>query len=165
MCSMDVDQTLDVLNSDLGLTENEQMIAGPILKEIKSRVGFMKDVGLNYLELSRSAATLSGGEAQRIRLATQIGSGLQGVLYVLDEPSIGLHQRDNDRLIATLKHLRDLHNTVIVVEHDEDTIRSADYLVDIGPGAGVKGGKVEAAGTPDEVAKNERFDYWSVSLW
>ncbi len=153
MCSMDVDQTLDVLSGDLGLTENEQMIAGPILKEIKSRVGFMKDVGLNYLELSRSAATLSGGEAQRIRLATQIGSGLQGVLYVLDEPSIGLHQRDNDRLIATLKHLRDLHNTVIVVEHDEDTIRSADYLVDIGPGAGVKGGEVVAAGTPDEVAK------------
>ena len=153
MCSMDVDQTLDVLSGDLGLTENEQMIAGPILKEIKSRVGFMKDVGLNYLELSRSAATLSGGEAQRIRLATQIGSGLQGVLYVLDEPSIGLHQRDNDRLIATLKHLRDLHNTVIVVEHDEDTIRAADYLVDIGPGAGVKGGEVVAAGTPDEVAK------------
>ena len=142
MCSMDVEQTLDVLSGDLGLTDNEQMIAGPILKEIKSRVGFMKDVGLNYLELSRSAATLSGGEAQRIRLATQIGSGLQGVLYVLDEPSIGLHQRDNDRLIATLKHLRDLHNTVIVVEHDEDTIRSADYLVDIGPGAGIKGGQV-----------------------
>ena len=153
MCSMDVDQTLDVLSSDLGLSENEQMIAGPILKEIKSRVGFMKDVGLNYLELSRSAATLSGGEAQRIRLATQIGSGLQGVLYVLDEPSIGLHQRDNDRLIATLKHLRDLHNTVIVVEHDEDTNRAADYLVDIGPGAGIKGGQVVAAGTPDEVAK------------
>lgn len=155
MCSMDVEQTLDVLNSDLGLNENEQMIAGPILKEIKARVGFMKDVGLNYLELSRSAATLSGGEAQRIRLATQIGSGLQGVLYVLDEPSIGLHQRDNDRLIATLKHLRDLHNTVIVVEHDEDTIRAADYLVDIGPGAGIKGGKVIAAGTPEEVAKNK----------
>ncbi|MCQ2570743.1 MAG: excinuclease ABC subunit UvrA [Candidatus Saccharibacteria bacterium] len=154
MCAMDVDQTLDVLNSDLGLTENEQMIAGPILKEIKSRVGFMKDVGLNYLELGRSAATLSGGEAQRIRLATQIGSGLQGVLYVLDEPSIGLHQRDNDRLIATLKHLRDLKNTVIVVEHDHDTIMEADYLVDIGPGAGVNGGKVIAAGTPDEVAKN-----------
>lgn len=155
MCSMDVEQTLDVLSSDLGLNENEQMIAGPILKEIKARVGFMKDVGLNYLELSRSAATLSGGEAQRIRLATQIGSGLQGVLYVLDEPSIGLHQRDNDRLIATLKHLRDLHNTVIVVEHDEDTIRAADYLVDIGPGAGIKGGKVIAAGTPEEVAKNK----------
>ena len=154
MCAMDVDQTLEVLNSDLGLTENEQKIAGPILKEIKARVGFMKDVGLNYLELGRSAATLSGGEAQRIRLATQIGSGLQGVLYVLDEPSIGLHQRDNDRLIATLKHLRDLKNTVIVVEHDHDTIMQADYLVDIGPGAGVNGGKVIAAGTPAEVAKD-----------
>ena len=154
MCAMDVEQTLEVLNSDLGLSENEQMIAGPILKEIKARVGFMKDVGLNYLELGRSAATLSGGEAQRIRLATQIGSGLQGVLYVLDEPSIGLHQRDNDRLIATLKHLRDLKNTVIVVEHDHDTIMQADYLVDIGPGAGINGGKVIAAGTPQEVAKN-----------
>ncbi len=153
MCAMDVDQTLKVLNSDLHLTENEELIAAPILKEIKARVGFMKDVGLNYLELGRSAATLSGGEAQRIRLATQIGSGLQGVLYVLDEPSIGLHQRDNDRLIATLKHLRDLKNTVIVVEHDHDTIMQADYLVDIGPGAGVNGGKVIAAGTPAEVAK------------
>ena len=155
MCSMDVDHTIAVLDSDLGLSENEMKIAAPILKEIRARVGFMKDVGLNYLELSRSAATLSGGEAQRIRLATQIGSGLQGVLYVLDEPSIGLHQRDNDRLIATLKHLRDLKNTVIVVEHDEDTIRQADYLIDIGPGAGVKGGRVIAAGTPDEVAKNK----------
>ena len=155
MCAMDVEQTLDVLNSDLGLTPNEEMIAAPILKEIKSRVGFMKDVGLNYLELGRSAATLSGGEAQRIRLAMQLGSGLQGVLYVLDEPSIGLHQRDNDRLIATLKHLRDLKNTVIVVEHDTDTIMQADYLVDIGPGAGVHGGQVIAAGTPTEVAKNK----------
>lgn len=155
MCAMDVEQTLDVLNSDLGLTPSEEMIAAPILKEIKSRVGFMKDVGLNYLELGRSAATLSGGEAQRIRLATQIGSGLQGVLYVLDEPSIGLHQRDNDRLIVTLKHLRDLKNTVIVVEHDTDTIMQADYLVDIGPGAGVHGGQVIAAGTPAEVAKNK----------
>ena len=155
MCALDVEQTLDVLKSDLGLTPSEEMIAAPILKEIKSRVGFMKDVGLNYLELGRSAATLSGGEAQRIRLATQIGSGLQGVLYVLDEPSIGLHQRDNDRLIATLKHLRDLKNTVIVVEHDTDTIMQADYLVDIGPGAGVHGGQVIAAGTPAEVAKNK----------
>lgn len=155
MCAMDVEQALDVLNSDLDLTPSEEMIAAPILKEIKSRVGFMKDVGLNYLELGRSAATLSGGEAQRIRLATQIGSGLQGVLYVLDEPSIGLHQRDNDRLIATLKHLRDLKNTVIVVEHDTDTIMQADYLVDIGPGAGVHGGQVIAAGTPAEVAKNK----------
>ena len=154
MCSMDVAQAYDMLGQDLGLTENEMQIAAPIIKEIRSRVGFMKDVGLDYLELSRSAATLSGGEAQRIRLATQIGSGLQGVLYVLDEPSIGLHQRDNDRLIATLKHLRDLKNTVIVVEHDTDTIMAADYLVDIGPGAGVKGGEVVAAGTPDEVAKN-----------
>lgn len=156
MCSMDVAQTYDMLGQDLGLTENEMQIAAPIIKEIRSRVGFMKDVGLDYLELSRSAATLSGGEAQRIRLATQIGSGLQGVLYVLDEPSIGLHQRDNDRLIATLKHLRDLKNTVIVVEHDTDTIMAADYLVDIGPGAGVKGGEVVAAGTPDEVAKNPK---------
>ena len=155
MCAMDVEQTLDVLNSDLGLTPSEEILAAPMLKEIKSRVGFMKDVGLNYLELGRSAATLSGGEAQRIRLATQIGSGLQGVLYVLDEPSIGLHQRDNDRLIATLKHLRDLKNTVIVVEHDTDTIMQADYLVDIGPGAGVHGGQVIAAGTPAEVAKNK----------
>lgn len=154
MCAMDVEQTLEVLNSDLELTENEEMIARPILKEIKARVGFMKDVGLNYLELGRSAATLSGGEAQRIRLATQIGSGLQGVLYVLDEPSIGLHQRDNNRLIATLKHLRDLKNTVIVVEHDTDTIQQADYLIDIGPGAGVNGGKVVSAGTPAEVAKD-----------
>ena len=154
MCSMDVAQAFDMLGQDLGLTENEQMIAAPIIKEIRSRVGFMKDVGLDYLELSRSAATLSGGEAQRIRLATQIGSGLQGVLYVLDEPSIGLHQRDNDRLIATLKHLRDLKNTVIVVEHDTDTILAADYLVDIGPGAGIHGGQVVAAGTPEEVAKN-----------
>ena len=156
MCSMDVAQTYELLGQDLGLTENEMQIAAPIIKEIRSRVGFMKDVGLDYLELSRSAATLSGGEAQRIRLATQIGSGLQGVLYVLDEPSIGLHQRDNDRLIATLKHLRDLKNTVIVVEHDTDTIMAADYLVDIGPGAGVKGGEVVAAGTPDEVAKNPK---------
>ncbi len=156
MCSMDVAQTYELLGQDLSLTENEMQIAAPIIKEIRSRVGFMKDVGLDYLELSRSAATLSGGEAQRIRLATQIGSGLQGVLYVLDEPSIGLHQRDNDRLIATLKHLRDLKNTVIVVEHDTDTIMAADYLVDIGPGAGVKGGEVVAAGTPEEVAKNPK---------
>lgn len=156
MCAMDVDETLKVLDSDLGFTENEKLIAGPIIKEIKARVGFMKDVGLNYLELNRSAATLSGGEAQRIRLATQIGSGLQGVLYVLDEPSIGLHQRDNDRLIATLKHLRDLKNTVIVVEHDEETIAQADYLVDVGPGAGVNGGEIVASGTPKEVMKNEK---------
>ena len=156
MCAMDVDQTIEVLNSDLKLTENENFIAEPIIKEIKSRVGFMQNVGLNYLELGRSAATLSGGEAQRIRLATQIGSGLQGVLYVLDEPSIGLHQRDNDKLISTLKRLRDLKNTVIVVEHDEDTIMQADYLVDIGPGAGVHGGEVVSVGTPEQVAKDDK---------
>ena len=154
MCNMDVDQTIDVLNQDLGFTKEEHQIADPILKEIKERVKFMQDVGLGYLELGRAANTLSGGEAQRIRLATQIGSGLQGVLYVLDEPSIGLHQRDNDKLIATLKHLRDLKNTVLVVEHDEDTMLSSDYLIDIGPGAGVNGGKIVAAGTPEEVMKN-----------
>jgi len=154
ICAMDVDEALEFLNTNLELTENEELIARPILKEIKARVGFMQNVGLGYLELGRSANTLSGGEAQRIRLATQIGSGLQGVLYVLDEPSIGLHQRDNNKLIKTLKHLRDLKNTVIVVEHDEDTIHQSDYLIDIGPGAGVKGGQVVATGTPAEVAKN-----------
>lgn len=149
-----VDAALDMFENKLKLNEQEQFIAEQIMKEIKSRLGFMNNVGLNYLELSRAANTLSGGEAQRIRLATQIGSGLQGVLYVLDEPSIGLHQRDNDRLIETLKHLRDLGNTVLVVEHDEDTIRQADYLLDIGPGAGVAGGHVVAAGTPEEVGQN-----------
>lgn len=153
-CSFDVDTVLKVLNEDLGLTKEEHQIADPILKEIKERVKFMQDVGLGYLELGRAANTLSGGEAQRIRLATQIGSGLQGVLYVLDEPSIGLHQRDNDKLIATLKHLRDLKNTVLVVEHDEDTMRSSDYIIDIGPGAGVNGGEVVAAGTPAEIEKD-----------
>lgn len=152
MCNLDVDATLEVLKQDLEFTESEQMIAAPILKEIRERVQFMQDVGLGYLELGRAANTLSGGEAQRIRLATQIGSGLQGVLYVLDEPSIGLHQRDNDKLIATLKHLRDLKNTVIVVEHDEDTMREADFIVDIGPGAGKNGGRLIAAGTPTEIA-------------
>lgn len=152
--SLGVDDALDLFNNNLKLNDNEQMIAQQIFKEIRSRLQFMSDVGLNYLELARAANTLSGGEAQRIRLATQIGSGLQGVLYVLDEPSIGLHQRDNDRLIATLKHLRDLGNTVLVVEHDEDTIRSSDYLIDVGPGAGNHGGEIIAAGTPDEVAKN-----------
>ena len=154
MCNLDVDATLEVLNQDLGFTESEELIAKPILKEIRERVKFMQDVGLGYLELGRAANTLSGGEAQRIRLATQIGSGLQGVLYVLDEPSIGLHQRDNDKLIATLKHLRDLRNTVLVVEHDEDTMWASDYVIDIGPGAGVNGGRLVAAGTPEEVAKN-----------
>lgn len=154
MCNLDVDATLEVLSQDLEFSESEMLIAGPILKEIRERVKFMQDVGLGYLELGRAANTLSGGEAQRIRLATQIGSGLQGVLYVLDEPSIGLHQRDNDKLIATLKHLRDLKNTVLVVEHDEDTMLSSDYIIDIGPGAGAKGGELVAAGTPDEIMKN-----------
>ncbi len=155
MCNLDVDATLEVLNGDLKFSESESVIAGPILKEIRERVKFMQDVGLGYLELGRAANTLSGGEAQRIRLATQIGSGLQGVLYVLDEPSIGLHQRDNDKLISTLKHLRDLKNTVLVVEHDEDTMRESDYIIDIGPGAGKNGGRLMAAGTPDEVAKDD----------
>lgn len=154
ICRMGVDEALDFFANHFKLTETEQYIASQILKEIVARLSFMSNVGLTYLELSRAANTLSGGEAQRIRLATQIGSGLQGVLYVLDEPSIGLHQRDNDRLIATLKRLRDLGNTVLVVEHDEDTIREADYLLDIGPGAGVAGGQVVAAGTPADVAKD-----------
>lgn len=141
------------LFTDTKFTEKEMFIISQVSKEIVARLTFLNNVGLNYLNLSRSAATLSGGEAQRIRLATQIGSGLMGVLYVLDEPSIGLHQRDNDRLITTLQHLRDLGNSVIVVEHDEDTIRSADWLIDIGPGAGVHGGEIIAAGTPAEVAK------------
>ena len=140
--------------SQLTLTEKEERIARQILKEIDNRLGFLCDVGLEYLTLSRSAGTLSGGEAQRIRLATQIGSSLMGVLYILDEPSIGLHQRDNDRLLQTLKHLRDIGNTVIVVEHDEDTMRQADYIVDIGPGAGVHGGEVVACGTAEEITRN-----------
>ena len=138
----------------LTLTEQQMLIADRILKEIRSRLGFLKSVGLGYLTLARSAGTLSGGESQRIRLATQIGSSLMGVLYILDEPSIGLHQRDNDKLLATLKNLRDLGNSLIVVEHDEDTMCSADYLIDIGPGAGVHGGQVVAAGTPAEVMAN-----------
>ena len=138
----------------LQLTEQQMLIADRILKEIRSRLGFLKSVGLGYLTLARSAGTLSGGESQRIRLATQIGSSLMGVLYILDEPSIGLHQRDNDKLLATLQNLRDLGNSLIVVEHDEDTMRAADYLIDIGPGAGVHGGQVVAAGTPAEVMAN-----------
>ncbi len=139
---------------ELHLTEQQMLIADRILKEIRSRLGFLKSVGLGYLTLARSAGTLSGGESQRIRLATQIGSSLMGVLYILDEPSIGLHQRDNDKLLATLQRLRDLGNSLIVVEHDEDTMRAADYLIDIGPGAGVHGGRVVAAGTPAEVMAN-----------
>lgn len=140
----------------LSLSEKEMAIAKLILREIKERLNFLIDVGLDYLTLSRSAGTLSGGEAQRIRLATQIGSRLTGVLYILDEPSIGLHQRDNDKLIKALKNMRDIGNTLIVVEHDEDTMLAADYLIDIGPGAGVHGGQVVAAGTPEEVMNNER---------
>ncbi len=148
--SMSIKELQEYLQS-LKLSEQQLLIGAEILKEIRARVGFLVDVGLNYLSLSRMTGTLSGGEAQRIRLATQIGSGLVGVAYILDEPSIGLHQRDNDRLLATLKHLRDLGNTVIVVEHDEDTMREADYIVDVGPGAGSHGGEIVAAGTAEEI--------------
>ncbi|MBP7767014.1 excinuclease ABC subunit UvrA [Candidatus Saccharibacteria bacterium] len=154
ICQMSIDKAVDYFDS-VKFTDKQMQIAEQAVKEIQSRLKFMQDVGLNYLNLLRGAATLSGGEAQRIRLATQIGSGLQGVLYVLDEPSIGLHQRDNERLIGTLKHLRDLGNTVLVVEHDEDTIRTADYLVDMGPGAGIHGGHVVAAGTPKQVSESK----------
>src|SRR5690606_33291851 len=135
-------------------TDKQNEIAARILKEIRERLRFLNDVGLDYLTLARNSGTLSGGESQRIRLASQIGSGLTGVLYVLDEPSIGLHQRDNERLLDTLKHLRDLGNTVIVVEHDEDAILHADYVVDIGPAAGIHGGRVVAQGTPAEIMAN-----------
>ena len=151
-CHKSVTEALDFMEH-LELTETQQMIAAQILKEIKTRLGFLRSVGLQYLTLSRSAASLSGGESQRIRLATQIGSSLMGVLYILDEPSIGLHQRDNDKLLKTLQDLRDLGNTLLVVEHDEDTMRAADYIVDVGPGAGVHGGEIVAAGTPEEVMK------------
>lgn len=155
LTNMSVSECADFF-ADLELTETERLIGERIIKEINSRLGFLKSVGLEYLTLSRSAATLSGGESQRIRLATQIGSSLVGVLYILDEPSIGLHQRDNDKLIATLKRLRDSGNTVIVVEHDEDTMRSADYIVDVGPYAGVHGGEIVAAGTVEDIEKCER---------
>ena len=153
-CDKSVTEALEFVNS-LELKDREKMIAAPILKEIKSRLGFLQSVGLEYLTLSRASGTLSGGESQRIRLATQIGSSLMGVLYILDEPSIGLHQRDNHKLLNTLKNLRDLGNTVIVVEHDEDTMREADFLVDIGPGAGVHGGEVVFAGPPREIESCE----------
>ncbi len=149
-CKMSVKQALRFVE-ELTLTRQQELIAGQILKEIRSRLGFLANVGLDYLTLSRSASTLSGGESQRIRLATQIGSSLMGVLYILDEPSIGLHQRDNDRLIATLKRLRDQGNTVIVVEHDEDTMRASDYIVDVGPGAGVHGGSIVFSGPPSRI--------------
>ena len=153
VCDMSCRECLDFFEH-LGLTERQHLIGAAIVKEIVARLRFMVNVGLDYLTLSRAAATLSGGEAQRIRLATQIGAGLMGVLYILDEPSIGLHQRDNDRLIDTLKRLRDQGNTVLVVEHDEDTIRAADYVIDMGPGAGELGGEVVAAGTPEEIMAN-----------
>lgn len=154
VCELSIDDAFEFFNH-LKLSEKEQKIAHQIFKEICARLKFLQDVGLNYLNLLRSAVSLSGGEAQRIRLATQIGSGLQGVLYVLDEPSIGLHQRDNERLIKTLCHLRDIGNTVIIVEHDEDTIRTADHVLDIGPGAGVHGGRIIAQGTPAEITKSK----------
>ena len=154
-CALHITEALDFVNS-LRFTDAEMAVAREILKELRARLGFLRAVGLDYLTLSRKSGSLSGGEAQRIRLATQIGSSLAGVLYILDEPSIGLHQRDNHLLIDTLKSLRDLGNSVIVVEHDEETMRSADYVIDIGPGAGVHGGEVVACGTPDEVAKNKR---------
>lgn len=154
-CSMPIGEELEFINN-LELTEREKLIGILVVNEIRERLTFLNSVGLEYLSLAREAATLSGGEAQRIRLATQIGSSLMGVLYILDEPSIGLHQRDNDKLIGTLKHLRDLGNTLIVVEHDEDTMRSADYIVDIGPGAGVHGGELIAAGSVDDIINCEK---------
>lgn len=153
LCSLSIDSALDFVNA-LKLTQIEEAIARDIVKELRSRLGFLKNVGLGYLTLSRKAGTLSGGESQRIRLATQIGSSLMGVLYILDEPSIGLHQRDNHRLIEALKALRDIGNSLIVVEHDEETMMEADYIVDIGPGAGINGGQVVAVGTPQEIIDN-----------
>ena len=153
-CKMSINEELEFMEN-LKLTEKEKLIGNLVIREIKERLTFLNSVGLDYLSLSRDSGTLSGGEAQRIRLATQIGSSLMGVLYILDEPSIGLHQRDNDKLLATLRHLRDLGNTLIVVEHDEETMRSADYLVDIGPGAGIHGGELVAAGTPEDVMNCE----------
>ncbi|MBD8989537.1 MAG: excinuclease ABC subunit A, partial [Clostridiales bacterium] len=149
-CALSIEKELKFMN-DLRLEGNMAVIAQQIVKEIRSRLQFLSDVGLGYLTLARSSGTLSGGESQRIRLATQIGSSLMGVLYILDEPSIGLHQRDNDKLLETLKHLRDIGNTLIVVEHDEDTMRAADFIVDVGPGAGSHGGEIVAAGTVDEI--------------
>ncbi len=154
-CEMSIQQELDFIET-AKVSERDGMIGAPIFKEVRERLGFLRSVGLGYLTLSRGAASLSGGESQRIRLATQIGSALTGVLYVLDEPSIGLHQRDNDKLIATMKRLRDLGNTLIVVEHDEDTMRQADYLVDVGPGAGVHGGEIVAAGSVADICKVRR---------
>ncbi len=155
LCDMSVVNILDFIEG-IEISERDRVIAGEILNEIKSRLNFLRSVGLGYLTLSRASATLSGGESQRIRLATQIGSALMGVLYILDEPSIGLHQRDNDKLLSTLKKLRDIGNTVIVVEHDEDTMRTADYIVDIGPGAGVHGGEIVATGSVEDIKACEK---------
>lgn len=157
-------EKLKVFLDELELTPHQFMIGRQILKEIKARIGFLIDVGLDYLTLARATGTLSGGEAQRIRLATQIGSGLVGVAYILDEPSIGLHQRDNDKLLATLKNLRDLGNSLIVVEHDEDTMLAADYIVDIGPGAGEHGGEVVAVGNAQEIMQNPGLHHRPVSV-
>jgi excinuclease ABC subunit A len=155
VCSLSVDAA-DEFFGGLSLSDFQQRIGAEPIKEIRARLRFLRDVGLGYLTLDRESGTLSGGEVQRIRLATQIGAGLVGVLYILDEPSIGLHQRDNERLLTTLRHLRDLGNSVLVVEHDEDTIRAADYVLDLGPGAGVRGGELVASGTVEEVLKNPR---------
>jgi excinuclease ABC subunit A len=155
VCSLSVDAA-DEFFAGLALSDFQQKIAAEPVKEIRARLRFLRDVGLGYLTLDRESGTLSGGEVQRIRLATQIGAGLVGVLYILDEPSIGLHQRDNERLLTTLRHLRDIGNSVLVVEHDEDTIRAADYVLDLGPGAGVRGGELVASGTVEEVLKNPR---------
>ena len=155
VCDLSIDSSYEFFNN-LDLTDTEQFIAKDVLKEIKERLEFLRNVGLNYLSLNRASATLSGGESQRIRLATQIGSNLTGVLYVLDEPTIGLHQRDNARLIKTLSKLRDLGNTVIVVEHDEEIIRNSDWIVDLGPGAGVHGGNVVFEGTLKEILNNHK---------
>lgn len=156
LSALDCYEFFEHINEKQKFSDAQHQIADPIIKEIKARLKFLVDVGLDYLTLERATATLSGGEAQRIRLATQIGAGLVGVLYILDEPSIGLHQRDNARLIATLEHLRDLGNTVVVVEHDEETIRSADYVVDMGPLAGEHGGYVVAAGTPKKIEQTKK---------
>src|SRR5205814_6864200 len=153
VCALSIDGAAGFF-AELTLSDFQQKVAGEIIREIRARLGFLKNVGLGYLTLNRESGTLSGGEAQRIRLATQIGAGLVGVLYILDEPSIGLHQRDNEKLLKTLQHLRDLGNSVLVVEHDEDTIRHADYILDLGPGAGVRGGELVAAGPLPEVLAN-----------
>ena len=162
MCNLAVSDAVEFF-SDLKLEGNEKLIATEVLKEIRGRLGFLQNVGLEYLTLDRTAPTLSGGESQRIRLAGQIGCGLVGVLYILDEPSIGLHPRDNQRLLDTLCELRDLGNTVVVVEHDEDTMRAADHLIDFGPGPGVRGGEVVGRGTAEEIAKESRQRYRGVS--